>query len=151
MALGAGQGSGHYPSMSSRMISAMRYIDADAALHFLTEVFGFAEHAVHRNGAGRVAHAELTFGGGMVMLGPDADTPFGRYMTMPSATGGRCTQTVYVIVDDPDAHHARAVAAGAEVVMPLRDESYGGREYSCRDPEGHVWTFGTYDPWTVKA
>jgi uncharacterized glyoxalase superfamily protein PhnB len=83
----------------------------------------------------------------MIMLGPNIDSPFGRFMTTPKAAGGRCTQTIYVIVDDADAHHARTVASGADVVMPLKDEDYGGRGYSCRDLEGHVWTFGTYDPW----
>ena len=52
-----------------------------------------------------------------------------------------------LIVADADAHHARAVAAGARVVYPLKDEDYGGRGYSCLDPEGHLWNFGTYDPW----
>jgi uncharacterized glyoxalase superfamily protein PhnB len=52
-------------------------------------------------------------------------------------------------VEDADKHYARAVAAGAEIVMELRDEDYGGRDYSCRDPEGHVWNFGSYDPWAV--
>jgi uncharacterized glyoxalase superfamily protein PhnB len=60
--------------------------------------------------------------------------------------GGRNTQSVYVVVEDPDAHHARAVAAGAKVVMPLEDKDYGGRGYSARDLEGHVWSFGNYDP-----
>ena len=57
------------------------------------------------------------------------------------------TQSPYVIVADADAHYARAKAAGAEIVMDIKDEDYGGRGYSCRDPEGHVWNFGTYDPW----
>ena len=127
------------------MIPAMRY--EDAAVDWLCRAFGFKPHAVYRDGAGKVVHAELSFGNGMIMLGPNVESAFGQFMTMPNATGGRCTQTTYVIVDDADAHHAQAVAAGAEVVMPLRDESYGSREYSCRDPEGHIWTFGTYDPW----
>nr|PZN85051.1 MAG: glyoxalase [Pseudomonadota bacterium] len=133
---------------TATMISAMRYDDPAAAVDWLCRVFGFKPHAVYKDDAGNVVHAELSFGNGMIMLGPNIDSPFGRYMTMPKDAGGRCTQTVYVIVDDVDAHHAHASAAGADVIMPLRDESYGGREYSCRDPEGHVWTFGNYDPWT---
>jgi uncharacterized glyoxalase superfamily protein PhnB len=61
--------------------------------------------------------------------------------------GGVCTQSAYIIVEDADAHYARAVAAGAEIVMEIKDEDYGGRGYSCRDLEGHLWNFGTYDPW----
>ncbi len=133
---------------TATMISAMRYDDPAAAVDWLCRVFGFKPHAVYKDDAGNVVHAELSFGNGMIMLGPNIDSPFGRYMTMPKDAGGRCTQTVYVIVDDVDAHHAHASAALADVVMLLRDESYGGREYSCRDPEGHVWTFGNYDPWT---
>jgi uncharacterized glyoxalase superfamily protein PhnB len=84
------------------------------------------------------------------MLGPVEKGEFGkRFMMTPVSAGGRCTQTVYCIVADADAHHAQAVAAGAEIVMPLRDEDYGGRGYAARDPDGHVWSFGTYDPWSV--
>jgi len=131
------------------IVPAMRYRDADAALALLTDTFGFAEHAVYRDDDGRLMHAELSFGNGMVMIGPVADTPFGRFMRQPGESGG-VTTSLYVIVTDPDAHHARVAAAGLEIVLPLRDEFYGGREYSCRDPEGHVWTFGTYDPWPAK-
>jgi uncharacterized glyoxalase superfamily protein PhnB len=130
------------------LIAALRYSDADAALALLVNVFGFAEHNVFRDDAGKVAHAELTFGNGMVMIGPDADTPFGKFMARPKDVGG-VTMTLYAIVTDPDAHHAKAMAAGLEIIMPLRDESYGGREYSVRDPEGHIWTFGTYDPFAA--
>ena len=129
------------------LISCLAYKDADAAVEWLGRAFGFKEHAVYRGDDGRVMHAELTFGNGMVMLGPDGKGEFGkRFMTMPERAGGRCTQVVCVIVDDADAHHDRAKAAGAEIVMPLKDENYGGRSYAARDPEGHVWSVGTYDP-----
>jgi uncharacterized glyoxalase superfamily protein PhnB len=72
---------------------------------------------------------------------------FGRWVTPPRDTGGVGTQSAYVIVEDADAHYARAKAAGAEIVMEIEDQDYGGRLYSCRDPEGHLWNFGTYDPW----
>ena len=136
---------------TATIISAMRYEDPTAAVDWLCRAFGFQPHAVYKDDAGNVVHAELSFGNGMIMLGPNIDSPFGRYMTMPKDAGGRCTQTVYVIVDDVDAHHSQANAAGAEIVMPLRDESYGGLEYSCRDPEGHIWTFGNYDPWAQPS
>lgn len=132
---------------TATMIPALRYEDADAAVDWLCRAFGFKPRAVYRNDSGTVVHAELSFGNGMIMLGPNVESAFGKLMVMPKDTGGRATQTVYVVVDDADAHHACAVASGAEVVMPLTDQDYGGRDYSCRDPEGHVWTFGTYDPW----
>jgi uncharacterized glyoxalase superfamily protein PhnB len=59
------------------------------------------------------------------------------------------TQSAYIVVPDADAHQARAAAAGAVVVRPVKDEDYGGRGYTCRDPEGQIWNFGTYDPWKV--
>lgn len=137
-------------STNATMISTMRYKDANAAVEWLCRAFGLKEHAVYKDKDGKVAHAELAFGPGMIMLGPDADTEFGKYMTMPEKIGGKCTQTIYVIVDDADAHHARAKAAGAEILMAPKDQDYGGRDYSARDLEGHVWSFGTYDPWTAK-
>jgi len=68
-------------------------------------------------------------------------------VTTPDRTGGIGTQSAYVIVENADAHYARALAAGARIVIDVKDEGYGGRGYSCRDPEGHLWNFGTYDPW----
>lgn len=132
----------------SALVSCLNYKDADAAVDWLCRAFGFTEHAVYRDDAGKVVHAELTFGNGMIMIGPDQKGDFGKLvMTLPERAGGRCTQTIFAVVDDADAHHARAIAAGAEIVTPLKDESYGGRGYTARDPEGHAWGFGTYDPW----
>jgi len=136
----------------SPVISCLAYKDADAAVAWLCRAFGFKEHAVYRDEAGKVVHAELTFGNGMIMLGPDGAGEFGKQvMTMPERAGGRCTQTVSVIVADVDAHHARAKVEGAEILREPRDESYGGRGYSARDPEGHAWSFGSYDPWAQAA
>lgn len=129
---------------TANLIPVLRYGDCTAALGFLVDVFGFTPGAVYRDEAGQVVHAELGFGHGGLMIGPVADTPFGKYMRQPGAAGG-VTASFFVVVNDPDAHHARSVAAGFEILLPLRDESYGSREYTVRDPEGHVWTFGTYE------
>jgi uncharacterized glyoxalase superfamily protein PhnB len=110
------------------------YDDAEKAIQFLTEAFGFTEHAVHRTPDGAIAHAELAYRGGHVGLSDRVD---GSIFDL-----GPCA--VYVVVDDPDVHHAHAVAAGAEVVYPLTDQDYGSRDYAVRDPEGFVWCFGTY-------
>jgi len=93
-----------------------------------------------------IVHAELTLGNGMIMLGSAHGGEYDRYMKAPD--GGPQTQTVYVIVPDADAHYARAKAAGAEILMDIKTEDYGGRGYTCRDPQGHIWTFGSYDPWS---
>ena len=84
-------------------------------------------------------------------LGSARDDEFGHMQTPPSGPDAPVTQSAYVVVPDADAHHARAVAAGARVVRALADEDYGGRGYSCRDPEGQMWSFGTYDPWKEGA
>jgi uncharacterized glyoxalase superfamily protein PhnB len=134
----------------SGLISCLGYKDADAAVSWLVRAFGFEEHAVYRNAEGKVVHAEVTFGGGMIMIGPDGGGEFGKaVMTMPERADGRCTQTIYGVVEDVDAHYKRAAAAGAVTIIAPRGESYGGRSYSVRDPEGHAWSFGSYDPWAV--
>jgi uncharacterized glyoxalase superfamily protein PhnB len=68
-------------------------------------------------------------------------------MKQPDEIGDAETQTPYVIVSDADALYARAKAAGAKIVLEIKDEDYGGRGFSCRDLEGRLWNFGTYDPW----
>jgi uncharacterized glyoxalase superfamily protein PhnB len=83
----------------------------------------------------------------MIMLGSVLDTEFGRLMKQPDEIGGAETQTSYVIVADADAVYDQAKASGAEIVVDIKDEDYGGRGFSCRDLEGHLWNFGTYDPW----
>ncbi|QDU96398.1 VOC family protein [Lignipirellula cremea] len=128
-------------------IACMRYQDASKAIDFLCSAFGFERQLVVPGAGNEIMHAQLTFGNGMIMLGTDREDDFGKLMTTPTQVDNRCTQSLYVIVQDADAHHDQAVAAGAQVLVPLKDEDYGGRGYTCRDLEGHVWTFGTYDPW----
>jgi uncharacterized glyoxalase superfamily protein PhnB len=131
------------------MISTMRYRDATAAVDWLCRVFGFEKLSAYTDKAGKIMHAELSFGNGLIMIGPVADTPFGKFMIQPDEVGGKVTQTIYAIVPDPDAHCTRAKAAGANILMEPKTQDYSGRDYSCRDIEGHVWSFGTYDPWTA--
>jgi uncharacterized glyoxalase superfamily protein PhnB len=118
------------------IIPTFRYDDARAAIRFLCDAFGFEEHAVYEEG-GVVHHAELRLGDAYIMLGErrsgNADFP------------GQPT-TTYVVVDDPDAHHDRAVAAGAEIVRAVADQDYPSREYAAKDTGGNVWSFGTYAP-----
>ena len=135
------------PKGATSVIPTMRYRDAPAAIEWLCRAFGFTRHLVIPGPDGTVAHAQLSFGAGMIMLGSCGKGEFDRLMALPGEAGGRCTQTVYAVVADVDAHHAQAAAAGAAIVSAPRDEDYGGRLYVCRDPEGHVWSFGSYDPW----
>jgi uncharacterized glyoxalase superfamily protein PhnB len=132
------------PTMT--VIPALHYRDAHAAIDFVCRVFGFEKKAVYEDAAGGVAHAELTYGNGMVMLGSAKETEYGKLLVRPAAAGG-VTMSVYVIVEDVDGHFARAKAAGAAIVRDPVTQDYGGRDYTCKDPEGNVWTFGSYDPW----
>ncbi|MBC2643242.1 MULTISPECIES: VOC family protein [unclassified Rhodococcus (in: high G+C Gram-positive bacteria)] len=113
------------------------YRDARAAIRFLVDAFGFEERAAYGEGD-RVDHAELGWpkGGGIMLGSPREDSVISD---LPPGTG-----SVYLAVDDPDALHERAVAAGATIVRGLRDEDYGSRGFTCRDPEGVFWSFGTY-------
>ncbi len=115
----------------------LRYNDAKAAVAFLTGAFGLTQEEIIANEDGTIAHAELSWEGGVVMLGTRADPP-GDFDT------GRTV--LYLPVDEVDAHHDRAVAAGAEIVRGLVKQDYGSREYAALDPEGNVWSFGTYRP-----
>jgi uncharacterized glyoxalase superfamily protein PhnB len=125
----------------------MRYRDAPAAIDWLCRVFGFERQLVVPNPDGTIAHSQLRLGGGMIMLGSVVDSPFGRLMRQPDEIGGAETQSAYVIVPDADVVYARVKAAKAEIVLDIKDEDYGGRGFTCRDLEGHLWTIGTYDPW----
>ena len=134
---------------NASVIPTLRYTDASAAIQWLCDAFGFEERLVVPGEDGAVVHAELVFGNGMVMLASARDSDFDNLQKPPGELGGAVSQSPYIIVQDIDNHYARAVAAGAEIVMEIKDEDYGGRDYSCRDPEGHVWNFGSYDPWTA--
>jgi uncharacterized glyoxalase superfamily protein PhnB len=120
----------------STIIPTFRYDDAHAAIAFLEEAFGFTRHAVYEED-GVVHHAELKLGDAYIMVGErrsgNADFP------------GEPT-TTYVVVADPDALCARALAAGAVLVRALDDTDYGSREFAVKDPGANVWSFGTYGP-----
>lgn len=132
--------------MSSPVILAFRYRDAPRALAWLCEAFGFRRHLVIEGDDGRIEHAQLTFGPGMIMLGRVREDDYDELVgTVPE--GGRPTASVCVVVDDVDAHAERARKAGAEIVEEPNDRPYGGRLYLCRDFEGNIWGFGSYDPW----
>ena len=136
-------------STKATVIPVLRYRDASAAIEWLYQTFGFEENLVVPNEDGTIAHAQLSFGNGMIMLASVVknETAFGRLMKQPDEVGGAETQSAYVVVDDADVVYARAKAAGAKIAIEIKDEDYGGRDFSCYDLEGHLWSFGTYDPW----
>jgi uncharacterized glyoxalase superfamily protein PhnB len=135
--------------LQSAVIPCLRYRDAPAAIEWIVSVFGFEKNLVVPDGKGGIAHAQLCLGGGMVMLGSVADTPFGRHMKQPDEVGGIETQSAYIVVADADKVHARVLAAGGTIVVAIKDEDYGGRGFACLDLEGHMWSVGSYDPWAA--
>lgn len=137
--------------MSSTAIPCLRYRDAYAAIDWLCQCFGFRQHLVVPNRNGGVGHAELTLDGGMIMLGSQADDEYGQLLVTPDQAGGKQTQTTCLVVADADEIYNRVVASGARIVQEIDDAPYGGRVFACRDPEGHVWHIGTYNPWAGGA
>lgn len=118
------------------------YDDPHAALEWLARAFGFAEGEVIEGPNGTIVHAEMHYG--QVTIMPKSPmTEFG--MKSPRTLGG-ISQSLYITVENPDAHCERARAAGAEIMMEPRDMDFGARNYVARDIEGHVWCFGTYQP-----
>ena len=134
-------------SSTATIVPCLRYRNAPAAIDWLCETFGFERHLVVPGENGIIVHAQLSFGNGMIMLGSATDSEFGRLMKQPGEIGGAETQCAYVVVTDPDAIYAKAKTAGAKIAIDIKDEDYGGRGFSCYDPEGHLWNFGSYDPW----
>ncbi len=130
----------HQKSGGPNIFPCFRYADAPTAIEWLNKAFGFEKQFVVPGENNTVAHAQLRLGAGVIMMGsggqPDPGNPWAteRYGT-------------YVVVPDIDAHCARAKAAGAKIERPLADTEYGAREYSARDCDGHLWSFGTYDPY----
>jgi uncharacterized glyoxalase superfamily protein PhnB len=124
-------------SIPPSIYPTIRYDDAPAAIRFLTRAFGLVAQEVNEGLDGAVNHALLRHGPSLVMISS-------RRPGSSIFDQGTCC--LYLAVDDPDAHHAQAVAAGAEIVFELTDQPYGSREYAARDPEGNIWAFGTYRP-----
>lgn len=127
-------------TQTATFYASLLYRDADAAIEWLEKALGCRQREVHRDDDGSVAHGELELGGSIIMLGT-AGTGREPFASIPAAK-----RLLYAAVDDPDALHDRAVEAGAEVVMPLTDTDYGSRDFTLRDPEGNLWSFGTYRP-----
>ena len=134
--------------MSSHAIPTLRYTNALHMIDWLCDTFGFERHLVVKGKNNGIIHAQLTIGQGMIMLGSARDDEFGQLQTVPEKLGGT-TQSTYIIVPDVDRIYESARGAGAKIAMEPRDEDYGGRVFSCLDPEGHLWNFGTYDPWST--
>ena len=132
----------------ANIIPGMRYRDAHAAIEWLCEVLGFERRMVVPDGEGGVAHAELTLGGGMIMLGSDQGNA-DDFVVAPTPDG-TLTQNAYIVVSEIEAAYKRAKDAGANIVSELEEQHYGGSLFSVRDPEGQLWHLGSYNPWAEQ-
>jgi uncharacterized glyoxalase superfamily protein PhnB len=121
--------------MTQTITPYLLYEEVDAALEFLDRAFGFKEHLRLTGPEGYVNHAETRLGDAAVYLGDPGD-----HYQSPKRLGQE-TFSLYVLVEDVDAHYERAKAAGAEILAEPEDQEYGDRRYSAADPEGHHWFF----------
>ena len=128
------------------VVPTMPYRNTTAMVDWLCDALGFQKQVIVKGEDEKIKHAELAFGESMIMVVGVQDSPFEKLVVHPDQVGGVETQTCYLIVADVEAHFARAKAKGAEIIFAVRVENHGGRGYACRDPEGHMWMFGTYDP-----
>ena len=121
----------------------LRYRDVGVASRWLCEAFGFEEHNRAQELGGHVRYVSLRLGDSFVLVRPIANSVFDNLMVQPEAVGGASTQTCYLTIADATDHCARAEAAGATIELKPQDDGLGGGFYTCRDPEGHLWSFGT--------
>ena len=125
-----------------RIYPTFRYRNAAMMIDWLQQAFGFTVHAKYMDGE-KVAHAQLVLDSSMIMLGEARDDKYGRMVGESGENGGK---SIYIAVEDTDAACSRAKAAGAEILEEPTNRDYGSREFICRDPEGNIWSFGTYWP-----
>jgi uncharacterized glyoxalase superfamily protein PhnB len=128
------------------LMPLMRYRDLAEAMGWLEQAFGFERQVAVSDSEGAAIYGQMTYRGSVIMMGAVRETDLDKLMRQPDEVGDVETQSCYLVVDDADEHCARAQDAGAEIVLELKSDGLGRRGYSCRDPQGHIWNFGTYNP-----
>lgn len=137
-------------SNRTRIIPTLRYKNAQTAIEWLCKAFGFREHLLVKGDNDAIAHAQLTYGHAMIMIASVGNDEYGKHIHPPEYLNGANSQALYVIVENIDEHYRRTLQAGGEILIDIKDEDYGGRGYTCRDIEGHLWSFGSYNPWLAS-
>src|SRR5262245_46280777 len=132
-------------------VPTIPYRDLPKMIDWLCQAFGFQKQLIVFDNSGSIAHAQLVLGGSMVMVVPAGQGPFDDVLVHPDQVERIATQSTYLLVDDVETRHARATASGAEVMFEMEFNNSAGRGYACRDPEGHIWLFGSYDPWRATT
>ena len=134
--------------MKSKMMPSILYDDCEKAIDWLCSAFGFDKHLIVPDETGGIAHAQLIYNDCMVMLGTLHERhDLGILNCSPRGIEGQNTASIYMVVETIDNHYQRAKKEGAEIGLDIKDEEYGGRGYTCKDIEGHLWSFGSYNPW----
>lgn len=129
------------------IIPTLRYKNPQMAIDWLCKAFGFEKHLIVEGANKTITHAQLVYGNSMIMLGADNGNEYDNFVKTPESLKGTNTQAPYILVEKIDEHYERAVAAGAKILIDIKDEEYGGRGYTCQDTEQYIWNFGSYDPW----
>src|SRR5262245_16833965 len=125
------------------MTPVLRYRNPGAAARWLCEAFGFRERASAQESDQHVKYILLGLAESLVLVRPVSSSVFDDLMVQPGAVGGGNTHVLYLPVGDAERHCAHAKSAGAKIELEPQDDGLGGRFYTCRDPEGHLWSFGT--------
>lgn len=136
------------------IIPNILYKDATAAIEWLCAAFGFEKHLIVPDEKGLIVHAELTLGDVMIMVGSaNKRSEYSKLIKQPNDIGSFETQSPYIVLDenDIDAHYETAKSQGAKIIIELKSQDYGGKDYACYDLEGHLWNFGSYDPWKTEG
>ena len=136
---------------TAKVVTAIRYRDIERAAEWLQAAFGFGRRTGVPDDDGRAPMVLLTYGDHLIMLLPVGGSELDTMMRQPDEIGGAATQSCYLVVADVERHHSHAKASGAAIVSPLKAFDKGGNGYTCRDLEGHLWSFGSYDPWPEPA
>ncbi len=133
------------------LVPNLVYEDAPAAIDWLCNAFGFKKKMVVPGPNNTISHAQLTIGGkGIIMISSMRKGDHNITMKSPQSLNGINTQACYIVMADIDNHYAHTQSVGAEIIRELVAQEYGGKDYTCRDCEGNIWSFGTYDPWQDK-
>jgi uncharacterized glyoxalase superfamily protein PhnB len=136
------------------IIPSILYKDATVAIEWLCIAFGFEKHLIVPDENGLIVHAQLTLGDIMIMIGStQRQSEYSKLIRQPKDVGNFETQSPYIVLaeNDIEAHYKKAKEQGAKIVIELKSEDYGGKNYSCYDIEGHLWNFGSYDPWKTES
>ena len=137
---------------ATSIIPSILYKDATVAIEWLCNAFGFEKHLIVPGEDGTIVHAQLTLGDVMIMISSaQRQSEYTKLIKQPNEIGNFETQSPYIVLaeNDMEAHYEKAKAHGAKIVIELKEEDYGGKNYSCYDPEGHLWNFGSYNPWNT--